>query len=112
MPNDFFKKYKVLLDFNNERVGISGKSTVDFSQLHQIWLENKPIFDLDDIKKEKILMLLGLIFGCLIILLVLYYAFKGSKEDKAMLHKKFFEEADNAVNVDPSAKNIDLKQTK
>ena len=71
----FFREYKIAFDYNQTRIGFSGQDILNFEEDYQKWAnENseKKASLLGNYTREEIIMIVGIIIGCLILLYVLF----------------------------------------
>ena len=93
-----FKKYKIMLDYENKRVGLKGE-IIDFTEFYNEWKEEEviKIHESNAISmvwtNEKIIMGIGTIIGGLIILYILFSVIRESKRNNEnKIHSKFIEQ--------------------
>ena len=95
-----FKKYNIMFDFENKRVGLKGENIIDFNKDYSKWKEEKSIIKINESNvisvswtNERTILIIGTTVGILIILYILFYVIRSFKRDnKNKTHSKFVEE--------------------
>ena len=95
-----FKKYNIMLDFENKRVGFKGENIIDFKKDYNKWKEEKSIIKISESNvisvswtNERTILIIGTTVGILIILYILFYVIRSFKRDNMnKTHSKFVEE--------------------
>ena len=95
-----FKKYNIMFDYDNKRVGFKGENIVDFSKLYNNWKAEETVIKVNDSNilpvgwsHEKVIMAIGAIVGGIIILYALFFIIRVSKrDDSTKIHSTFVEQ--------------------
>ena len=95
-----FKKYNIMFDYENKRVGFKGDNIIDFTKFYNDWKEEETVIKIHESNaisiawtNEKIIMIIGTIIGVLIILYVLFFIIRESKRsNENKMNSKFVEE--------------------
>lgn len=91
----FFKKYKVLFDYDYQRVGFSGKLNyiIDYNKEYIKWLkERDSLLNKESIDKK--IMVIGAFMGISMLGVILFFLIKSIVKDKSRRNNKFIEEID------------------
>ena len=96
----FFKKYDIMFDYENKRVGFKGDDIIDFTRLYNNWKEEETVIKINESNaisilwtNEKVMMIIGAIFGGIIIIYVLFFVIRSMKrEDSNKIHSNFVEQ--------------------
>lgn len=99
-----FKKYNILLDYENKNIGFKGDKIYDFKNIYKQWLQKKNTIKIiteesnvgknnnnnETDYREIILLIAGIIVGICIIICVFYYHHRRIEEQKN--HSELIEE--------------------
>ena len=96
----FFKKYDIMFDYENKRVGFKGDNIIDFTKLYNNWKDEETVIKINESnvisilwKDEKVMMIIGAIIGGIIILYVLFFVIRSMKRDDSnKIHSNFVEQ--------------------
>ena len=95
-----FKKYNIIFDYENKRVGFKSENIVDFTELYNNWKEEETVIKVSEgniayfeWSNEKMIMAIGAILGIIIILYVLFFIIRNSKRNNSnQVHSSFVEQ--------------------
>jgi hypothetical protein len=95
-----FKRYKIMFDYENKRLGFKGENIIDFSEYYNDWKEEKSVIKINesnvasfDLQNEKIIMVIGAFIGGIIILYVLFFMIRDNKRNNInKIHSNFVEQ--------------------
>ena len=95
-----FKKYKVMLDYDNKIVGFKGENIRNFTTFYNNWKEEGNIIKINESKAfsffstyEKAIMVIGAFIGAGIIFYVLFFTIRSAKRDNTKkIHSTFVEQ--------------------
>jgi hypothetical protein len=95
-----FKKYNIMFDFENKRVGFKGENIIDFNKDYSKWKEEKSIIKINESNvisvswtNERTILIIGTTVGILIILYILFYVIRSFKRNNMnKTHSKFVEQ--------------------
>jgi hypothetical protein len=96
----FFKKYDIMFDYENKRVGFKGDNIIDFTKLYNNWKEEETVIKINESnaisilwRDEKVMMIIGAVMGGIIILYVIFFVIRSMKRDDAnKVHSNFIEQ--------------------
>ena len=95
-----FKKYNIMFDFENKRVGFKGENIIDFKKDYSKWKEENSIIKINESNvisvswtNERAILIIGTIIGILNILYILFYVIRAFKRDNMnKTHSTFVEQ--------------------
>ena len=95
-----FKKYNVMFDYENKRLGFKGENIIDFTEYYNDWIEEKSVIKINEnnvvsfgTPSEKAIMVIGAIIGGIIILYVLFVVIRDNKRNGSnKIHSNFVEQ--------------------
>lgn len=91
----FFKKYKVLFDYDKQRVGFSGVQSfiLDYSEDYTKWLKERNAM-LNKKSNDKKIMIIGAFMGIAMLLTMIYFLLRSIIKEKHRMRSQFIEEID------------------
>ena len=98
-----FKKYNIMFDYENKRLGFKGENIIDFKKFYDDWKEENSVIKINEsnimsvsLTNEKIIFIIGIIIGFLIISYVLFYFIRTLKRnDVNKTHSNFVEQVND-----------------
>lgn len=91
----FFKKYKVLFDYEKKRVGFSGNgnSIINYNEQFIKWKKEKDAI-LNKKSNDKKIVVIGAFMGSIILIVMLFFLIRSFTNENSKMHSKFIEEID------------------
>ena len=98
-----FKKFNIMFDYENKRIGFKGENIIDFKEFYNNWKEKNSIIKINEsnvisisFRNEKVILVIGIILGFLIIFYVLLYVIRTIKRnDSNKIHSNFVEQVND-----------------
>ena len=95
-----FKKYNIMFDYENRRVGFKGENIINFTEYYYNWKEKETVIKINESNivsvewtNEKIIMAVGAVIGGIILMYVIFFVIRNSKRNDAnKIHSSFVEE--------------------
>ena len=92
----FLREYKTIFDYKNGKIGFKGGDILDFKKDYERWIkeekENSRFFK--GYTSEKVVAIIGTIFGTLIILYIMFWLYRNCKREKPKCHIELNENYD------------------